>query len=259
MVQVAAAARRWMLEHLRPVVSILTVLIAWEMATRLRLAPPLFLPAVTTVIATVGELTIDGSLPADLLVSLTRTFAGLTLALFAGVFIGIAMAHYKLVYWLLDPLVSLGFPAPKIAFIPVFVLWFGIDSLSKILLVTFACLFPVVIATYDAAIAVKPTLIWSALSMGSSRRRMMWNVILPACYPRIFAALRVAVPVALITTFTSEMVAGGGGMGAALMYAERFFESATVYAYIVTMLAVGLVFDHMLLTLRDHFPAWREA
>jgi ABC-type nitrate/sulfonate/bicarbonate transport system permease component len=87
---------------------------------------------------------------------------------------------------------------------------------------------------------------------------IMWKVILPACYPRIFAAFRVAVPVALITAFTAEMVAGGGGMGATLMYAQRFFESPTVFAYIVTMLAVGLVFDKAMLAIRDRFPSWSE-
>jgi ABC-type nitrate/sulfonate/bicarbonate transport system permease component len=87
---------------------------------------------------------------------------------------------------------------------------------------------------------------------------LTWRVILPACYPRIFAALRVGVPVALITAFTCEMVAGGGGMGAALMYAQRFFESPTVFAYIVVMLAVGLILDKAMLALRDRFPAWRE-
>jgi ABC-type nitrate/sulfonate/bicarbonate transport system permease component len=245
-------------DNVRPAISILAILSAWELAARLKLAPPLFLPAVTAVIAQIGESIGDGSLPADLLISLGRTFAGLALAMFAGVFIGITMAQSKSLHWLLDPLVALGFPAPKIAFIPIFVLWFGIDSLSKGLLVAFACVFPVVIAAYDAAVAVKPTVVWSALSMGSSRRRVMWSVILPACYPRIFAALRVAMPVALITTFTPEMVAGGGGMGAALMFAQRFFESPTVFAYIVTMLAVGLVLDKLMLTLRDRFPAWRE-
>jgi ABC-type nitrate/sulfonate/bicarbonate transport system permease component len=168
------------------------------------------------------------------------------------------MARSRALHWLLDPLVSLGFPAPKIAFIPVFILWFGIDSLSKVLLVAFACVFPLVIAAYDAARAVRRTIVWSAQSLGTSRRRLMWRVLLPACQPRIFAALRVAIPVALITTFTSEMVAGGGGMGASLMYAQRFFESPTVYAYIVVMLVMGLVFDKAMLLLREHIPAWRE-
>jgi ABC-type nitrate/sulfonate/bicarbonate transport system permease component len=116
----------------------------------------------------------------------------------------------------------------------------------------------VVIATYDAARAVRRTVVWSAQSLGTSRRRLMWRVLLPACLPRIFAALRVAIPVALITTFTSEMVAGGGGMGASLMYAQRFFESPTVYAYIVVMLVMGLVFDRAMLVLRERVPGLRD-
>jgi ABC-type nitrate/sulfonate/bicarbonate transport system permease component len=254
----AEAARRWIIGDLRPVVSVCAVLAAWETAARLKLAPPLFLPSVTAVMAQLAALTADGSLPADLGTSLTRTFAGLAIAMVAGVALGLAMARSRIAHWLLDQLVSLGFPAPKIAFIPVFILWFGIDSLSKILLVAFACVFPVVIATYDAARSVRRTIVWSAQSLGTSRRRLMWAVMLPACGPRIFAALRVALPVALITTFTAEMVAGGGGMGATLMYAQRFFESSTVFAYIVAMLAVGLLFDRVMLMLRDRFPVCRD-
>jgi ABC-type nitrate/sulfonate/bicarbonate transport system permease component len=254
----ADIARRWVAGNLRSLVSVGVIVAAWEAVARLRLAPPLFLPSPSAVVSRLVDLTADGSLPADLALSLMRTFAGLGLAMTAGVVVGIAMARSRPLHWLLDPLVSLGFPSPKIAFIPVFILWFGIDSLSKVLLVAFACVFPVVIATYDAARAVRRTIVWSAQSLGTSRRRLMWRVLLPACLPRIFAALRVAIPVALITTFTSEMVAGGGGMGASLMYAQRFFESPTVYAYIVVMLVMGLVFDRAMLTLRERIPALRE-
>jgi len=258
MSRAAPIARRWVAGNLRSLVSVLVIVAAWEAAARLRLAPPLFLPSPSAVVSRFVDLTADGSLPADLALSLMRTFAGLSLAMAAGVVLGIAMARSRVLHWLLDPLVSLGFPSPKIAFIPVFILWFGIDSLSKILLVAFACVFPVVIATYDAARAVRRTIVWSAQSLGTSRRRLMWRVLLPACLPRIFAALRVAMPVALITTFTSEMVAGGGGMGASLMYAQRFFESPTVYAYIVVMLVLGLVFDRTMLVLRVRISGLRE-
>lgn len=258
MAPAANVAYRWIAGNLRPVISICVVLAAWEAIARLRVAPPLFLPSPTAVLAQLAALIADGSLPADLGVSLARTFAGLAIAMVAGVVLGLAMARSRITHWLLDQFVSLGFPAPKIAFIPVFILWFGIDSLSKILLVAFACVFPVVIATYDAARSVRRTVIWSAQSLGTSGRRLMWGVMLPACGPRIFAALRVALPVALITTFTAEMVAGGGGMGATLMYAQRFFESPTVFAYIVAMLAVGLVFDKAMLMLRERFAVCRD-
>jgi ABC-type nitrate/sulfonate/bicarbonate transport system permease component len=244
--------------HLLSVGSVAVLLIAWEAAARASLAPRLFLPALSTVAQKLAELTADGSLPADFAVSLYRAGAGLALAAALGIFLGLAMARARWLAWLLDPLVALGFPSPKIAFIPVFILWFGIGSQSKILLVAFACVFPVIIGTYAAAGSINPLLLWSALSMGSSPATLMRRIMLPACYPRIFAALRVAVPVALITTFTAEMVAGGGGMGASLMYAQRFFESPTVFAYILAMLGVGFALDQGMLWLRRRFPAWHE-
>jgi ABC-type nitrate/sulfonate/bicarbonate transport system permease component len=87
---------------------------------------------------------------------------------------------------------------------------------------------------------------------------MLFRIVLPAAWPRIFSALRVALPVSLITTFTAEMVSGGGGMGATLMYSQRFFESPTVFAYILTMLGVGLLLDFVMLKLQAA-SAWSTA
>jgi ABC-type nitrate/sulfonate/bicarbonate transport system permease component len=174
----------------------------------------------------------------------------------AGTIIGIMMARSRWVHWLVDPFVSLAFPAPKIAFIPVFILWFGIDHLSKVLLVSFACVFPIVIAMYHGAKEVNRTILWSALAMGTSQTRLLRRVMLPACLPHLFAAIRIAVPVALITTFTAEMVSGGGGVGDDLMYAQRLFDTASVFVYIIVMLATGLAFDTAILRLRKRLLRW---
>jgi ABC-type nitrate/sulfonate/bicarbonate transport system permease component len=242
----------------RSVASVLVVVVLWEAAARAGFASPLFLPAFSTVMVEWWSVLTDGSLPTDLVVSLFRAFAGLVVATLVGVLLGIAMARSRLVHWMFDPFVALAFPSPKIAFLPIFILWFGIYSVSKILLVAFACVFPVAIGAYAAASAVNRVWIWSAYSLGTSKFVLLVRVILPAAWPRIFAALRVALPVSLITTFTAEMVGGGGGMGATLMYSQRFFESPTVFAYILTMLAVGLLLDTLMLKLQDRFPAWRD-
>jgi len=244
--------------RLRSLVSVLLLLSAWELAARMHLTPPLFLPPFSVVAMQLGRSLADGTLVADLALSLYRTFAGLALAAAAGVLIGMLMAQSRFVHWMIDPIVALAFPAPKIAFIPVFILWFGIESLSKILLVAFACVFPVIIGTYSAARSVNRIFLWSAFSLGTSKTALLGRVILPACYPRIFATLRIALPVALITTFTAEMVAGGGGMGATLIYSQRFFESPTVYAYIVIMLCVGLVLDAAMVKFQSRYLAWSE-
>jgi ABC-type nitrate/sulfonate/bicarbonate transport system permease component len=91
---------------------------------------------------------------------------------------------------------------------------------------------------------------------GTSNLALLVRVVLPAAWPRIFAALRVALPISLIATFTADIVGGGGGMGATLMYSQRFFESPTVFAYILTMLAVRLLLDAIMLRIQQAFPAW---
>ena len=106
--------------------------------------------------------------------------------------------------------------------------------------------------------AVNRVLLWSAFSLGTTQHALLMRVILPACYPRVFATLRIALPVALITTFTAEMVAGGGGMGATLVYSQRFFESPTVFAYILVMLGIGLLLDAAVRAFARRYLAWAE-
>lgn len=243
---------------LRSLASVAVLLAVWEIAGRAHLAPPVLLPPFSAAAMKIADTLADGTLLYDLSLSLYRAFAGLALATAAGVLIGMVMAQSRAVHWFMDPIVALAFPAPKIAFLPVFVLWFGIESPSKILLVAFSCVFPIVIGTYSAARAVNRFFLWSAASLGTSPAVLLGRVILPACYPRIFANLRIALPVALITTFTAEMVAGGGGMGATLVYSQRFFESATVYAYILVMLGVGLLLDGATIRFQRWFLAWAE-
>jgi ABC-type nitrate/sulfonate/bicarbonate transport system permease component len=237
---------------------LLLVLLAWEIAARSGLVRPLFLPSVVTVAKQFWLLLVDGEIVPPLLVSLYRAFLGLLLAVGFGVLAGLLMARSKLANWALDPLVSLAFPAPKIAFVPIFTLWFGIDNLSKILLVAFTCIFPMIVATYHGAMALSRTVIWSAEAMGTPERKLLYRIILPASLPYIFSGVRVTLPVALITAFTAEMIAGGGGVGAAMMFAQRFFQTPTVFVYIVAMLTTGVVFDLLMLRLRARLIAWED-
>ncbi len=234
------------------------VLAAWELAGWAELVRPLFLPHVISVAQQFWTLLWEGEIVGPLLVSLYRTFFGLAIAVVAGVVAGLLMARSKGASWFLDPLVSLAFPAPKIAFVPIFTLWFGIDHVSKILLVAFNCIFPMLVATYHGAASVNRILIWSAEAMGTSERGLLYRIVLPAALPHILSGVRVTVPVALIITFTTEMIAGGGGVGAALMFAQRFFQTPTVFVYILVILATGLIFDRAMLVLRRRLSPWQE-
>ncbi|HEY7248127.1 MAG TPA: ABC transporter permease [Xanthobacteraceae bacterium] len=237
---------------------LLLVLAAWELAGWANLVRPLFLPRVISVVRQFWVLLGEGEIVDPLVVSLYRTFCGLALAVVAGIIAGLLMTRSKWANWLLDPLISVGFPAPKIAFVPIFTLWFGIDHVSKILLVAFNCVFPMIVATYHGAASVSRILIWSAEAMGTSKRALLYRIVLPAALPHILSGVRVTVPVALIITFTTEMIAGGGGVGAALMFAQRFFQTPTVFVYIMVMLVTGLIFDRAMLVLRRRLIPWQD-
>jgi ABC-type nitrate/sulfonate/bicarbonate transport system permease component len=237
---------------------LLLVLIVWELVAAAGLIRPLFLPSLPTVLDQFWVLLRDGEIVVPLVVSLYRAFAGLALAVIAGVTGGLLMARSRWADWALDPLVSIAFPAPKIAFVPIFILWFGIDHLSKILLVAFTCVFPMIIATYHGATAVSRTVIWSAEAMGTPERKLLTRIILPAALPYVFSGIRVTLPVSLIIAFTAEMIAGGGGVGSALMFAQRFFQTPTVFVYILIMLMTGFVLDRLMLWLRSRLLPWQE-
>ncbi len=253
--QRAARTLRIWAEYSYPLI---LVVLLWEGVSRLGLTRALFLPSVADVVAQFGTMLVSGDIVGPLLLSLYRAFAGLALASVAGVVTGLVMSRFRAAHWALDPLVSLGLPTPKIAFVPIFILWFGIDSLSKILLVAFTCVLPMVVAAYHGAISVPRTVIWSAQAMGTSESRLLYRIILPACMPYIFSGIRVTTPVALITAFTAEMIAGGGGVGANLMFAQRFFQTPTVFVYILVMLVTGFVFDSILLRFRDRLIPWQD-
>jgi ABC-type nitrate/sulfonate/bicarbonate transport system permease component len=234
------------------------IAIAWEGIAQLGLIRGIFLPRLSTVIALIPKLAAGGELIQPLLISLYRAASGLVLALLVGVTLGFVMARNRAVRFLMDPLVSFGFSSPKIAFLPIFILWFGIDHLSKILLVALTSVFPFIVSAYEGARNVTTNQLWAARAMGTSNTSLLRRIVLPASLPSLMSGLRVAIPYALMTAFTAEMIAGGGGLGGALVLAQRYFETPTVFAYILIMLATGYVLDIAFIWARRSVLHWHE-
>jgi ABC-type nitrate/sulfonate/bicarbonate transport system permease component len=247
---------------LRRILSLYPLLLAaavWEAVARGGLVHPLFLPPLSVVLAGMPALLQEGDIAGPLLTSLYRAAAGLAIAMVAGLVTGLLVARVRWVRLLLGPLVAFGAPAPKIALLPVFIAWFGIGHFSKILLVAMTAVFPFILAAQAGAEGVPVRQIWAARAMGTSGFDLFRRVVCPAALPALLTGLRVAVPYALITAFTAEMIAGGGGLGGTLVMAQRYFETPTVFADILLMLAVGYVVDLGLVRLQRTITPWSEA
>ncbi|HEV2508424.1 ABC transporter permease [Bosea sp. (in: a-proteobacteria)] len=232
------------------------VAIAWEAVARAGWVQPVFLPPLSSVLASFPQLVATGEILGPLLTSLHRAAAGLAIAMTVGITLGFWMARSRWAKWLFDPLVALGFPAPKVAFLPIFILWFGIDHMSKIALVAITCVFPFILAAEAGARTVPRVQLWAAEMMGTPRFELLWRIVLPATLPSLMSGVRIAVPFSLVSAFTAEMIAGGGGLGGGLVYAQRFFETQTVFALLLVMLATGYLVDYGLLALRRRLLRW---
>lgn len=234
------------------------VAVLWETLARSGVVPPIFLPAFSQVAVYLGRDLLSGDIFGPLLVSTYRAMAGFVLAMVIGVALGFAMVRVSWLDSILQPAVTLGFPAPKIAFLPIFILWFGIDHASKISLVALNCVFPFIVAAHGSAKSVPRVQIWAAQALATTGLGMFHRVVLPASLPSLMSGVRVAIPYALVTTFAAEMIAGGGGLGGELVYAQRFFETTRVFEYLLVMLAMGYLADVLFLKLRGRLLRWHD-
>ena len=235
---------------------IVLLLVAWELFARSGKVTPFMLPPFSAVVVRVYTDAVSGHLWLNLGLTLYRALAGFLIAACGGIALGAAMSRVAFMRWFFDPIVSVGFPMPKIAFLPIIMLWLGIYDVSKISMVVFDAIFPVVTATVAGLAAVDKELIWSARNMGASERELMWQIALPAALPQILTGLQVALPIALIVEIVVEMAMGGYGLGAAMMSASRFADSRGVFAGIVEIAIVGYVLIRAMSLVRRRLLAW---
>jgi len=245
----------WGVLRLSPIVLLGVV---WELVASSGLVTPFQLPRLSVVFVRIFEDAETGELFLNIGLTLYRALVGFAISAVAGILLGTAMARSVPVRWFFDPIVSVGFPMPKIAFLPIMVLWLGFFDVSKIAMVVLDAIFPVVTATVAGLNSVERELIWSARNMGAGDRELMWQVLLPAALPQILTGLQVALPLSLIVAVVAEMAMGGYGLGGAMMTAYGFADSRGVFAGIVEIAAVGYCMIKLMSILRRRLLLWHQ-
>jgi taurine transport system permease protein len=235
---------------------VLALFALWEVMSRAKIVHPFLLPPLTDVLARIGTDMSSGKVLVDLGLTLYRTLTGFFIAAAVAIPLGILMARSRVVKWFFDPLISIGFPMPKIAFLPIFILWFDIYDTSKIIMVVFTCLFPIVASAYAGTLAADKWPIWSARSLGASHSEILREVVLPMALPQVLTGLQIALPIGLITMIATEMLMGGRGIGGAMIEAGRFADSVGVFAGIVEIAVFGMVVIRSLEWVRARLLVW---
>jgi len=237
---------------------VLLLLLVWEGLTQANLVDQAFLPSVTTILAALYDLLRGGEVTGNLFISLFRNFAGLALGVGAGVALGVAMATWQAADGFFGPLVAVTYSLPKSALVPLFLLWFGIGTVTDVAVVFLACLLPIVVHTYQGVRGVQPVLIWSARAMGTPPGRLLWRVMIPAALPLILTGVRIALGFSFVLTVSAEMIASTDGIGKLIfMYGENG-AYGYMFAAIGVVVAVAFAADRALLAAMRAALRWHE-
>jgi NitT/TauT family transport system permease protein len=229
-------------------------LAAWELGVRWhavnpnRGIDPFFFSSPSQIAATIAIWWRDGYVINDVLVTMWETLLGLAIGGAIGIVLGVALASNRFLGAVFEPLLVLLNSIPRVTLIPLFILWFGLSIMSKVVSAVVLVLFVVFFATYAGIKDVDPTLIASARVLGANRIAVVRHVLLPSALTWIFASLRAAVGFALIGAVVAEYFAANAGVGYRIEYSEAQFNTSGVFG--------GLAILMVLVTLVDMFIRW---
>jgi ABC-type nitrate/sulfonate/bicarbonate transport system permease component len=237
---------------------ILLVLAGWEGLTRSGAVSTQILPTFSSVVAAGLDLVGSGILAPHLVVSLYRAFGGLALSVLIGIGLGLGMATNRHVQNFFDPLVTLVYPLPKTALVPLTMVWLGVTDRAAILVVLLACLLPVVVNTYHGVRGVERALIWSARSLGTAEHRLFARVVIPAAMPSILTGIRIATPLAFIVVISVELVASKMGIGNLINGYGGVGAYDYMFATILLFVLVAFGTDRLAVRARRRILSWHE-
>jgi ABC-type nitrate/sulfonate/bicarbonate transport system permease component len=244
---------------------VIGLLVLWELLTRSRDDP--FFPPPSDILPVLRETWFSG--PADHLFltskafddftpSLAHVFVGWLAASFLGIVLGVALGRSRAVSEYLDPLIQLGRAIPPPTLIPFFIIVFKIADPMYIAVIAFGVIWPVLLNTIDGARTVDSVQLDTAKVFGISGWQRLWQVILPAAAPKIFAGLRLSLSLAVILMVISELVGAVSGIGDHLVNAQRSFQLPEMWAGILLLSILGLLLNGLFVLVERRVLSWHR-
>lgn len=237
--------------------TLLGLLAMWQASASFGLIKSLFLPPPVAIATALWHLTVSGELWKHLSASLMRLFVGWTLGTIFGVGMGLAVGLWSALRSPGMAIVAALFPIPKIALVPLFIIWFGIGEGSKIATLAFGVFFPTVIATAGGVDNVARGLIRMGQSFGLSTGAIVRGIILPGALPAILSGFRVTTSIAIVLLVAAEMIGAERGIGAFVLSAGNLYDTDNLLAGIVVLSVLGLIVAWIIGRLERALLSWR--
>ena len=240
------------------IIAVGVLLALWEAVCRSGLVSPLFLPAPTDIARALFEMAAGGEIGESLAASLSRILLGFAAGAVLGLAVGLVAGTSALADRVAMPLVNALYPIPKIALLPLFVLWLGIGELSKVTIIAMGVFFPIAMNTYSGVKNVDPLLIKVAVSFRAGWLYTMRCVVLPYALPMIFAGFRIAAGTALLLLVAAEMIAAEKGIGALILHYGDLMITDRLMAGVIVLSLLGLLFHVALTRLEKRLIPWHR-
>ena len=244
----------------RPLAAVATMLVLlalWQAASTLGLIPSLFLPSPAAITRALVALTVSGELWRQLAPSLARLALGWALGTICGIALGLGVGLFTALRSPGMAIVSALFPIPKIALVPLFIIWFGIGEGSKIATLACGVFFPTVIGTAGGVDNVARSLIRMAQSFGLSRAAVITKVVLPGALPAILSNMRITASIAIVLLVAAEMIGAQRGIGAFVLAEGNLYDMDGLLAGIVVLSVLGLVVAWLIGRIERALLNWR--
>lgn len=235
----------------------LAVLALWWCASRFGWVNPLALPSPAEVLSALVATAASGDLAVNLGASLQRLAVGWALGASFGVLVGFAIGMSSLARSTGLPLVSAMFPIPKIALLPLFILWFGIGETSKVATIAFGCFAPMVIAAFGGVDNVDRTLIRMAQSFGVPTLQIVHKIVLPGAMPALLSGARISTSIGIILLVAAEMIGAERGIGAFVLTAGNLMQTDQLIAGVVVLAALGFTISQVIGLAERRLLRWR--
>lgn len=230
----------------------------WQGLVSFQLVDPAFLPSPLQIGRTLFDLSLSGGFFVELATTTFRALAGLALGAAIGIPLGTTMAVSKAVESFADPLVKATYSLPKTALIPLFILWFGIGSVTNIAAVALATVLPLVVYTYHAVQGTPKVLLWSARAMGTSEVGLLYHIMLRAALPGILTGLRIGLGFSFLIAIAAEMIAAKIGVGKLLFLFGENGAYDYMFAAIAAVVLVSYAADRGLAALSERLLRWQD-
>ena len=256
------AARSFWKRHehgLLGTISMLVFLSFWEASVAFGWVNPLFTSSPSRIVRTAIEMFADGSILVDMQVSGYEFVVGYGAAIVIGVPLGILMGWYSRVDAVLEPFVSALYATPRIALLPLVMIWFGIGLMSKIAIVFLGAIFPILVNTITGVRTVNADFVKVARSFGSNDWQMFLTVALPSSVPLLLSGLRLGLGHALVGIVVGEMYGATHGLGFLIAIAGARFQTDKVMVGIIIIAAAGVALTEVLRLIERRFERWRPS